>query len=392
MKKYRHILWTLSTVAFATLLASCSTTSVREGESVAIKEARYVKVNFDALPRVSSGNWKNALSAFKRSCKGDLNRKADFQEACFKASETMADEAEEFFKENFEPWTVYVPENTSAPYEGLMTGYYEPMLYGSKTKSKRYKYPIYGSPDDLLTVDLSSVYPKLRGMTLKGKVVGKKVVPYDSRAQLARRTDLDKAALCWVDDAVDAFFLQIQGSGRVVMPDGRFMRLGYAESNGHPYRALARWLIDNAHMKPSEMSMQRIKAWTHQNPRRTQELLNYNPNYVFFTERLGFADDEGPLGSEGVPLTAEGSVAVDRSFYPMGVPFVIKEKGGFVSELIESAHAVIAQDTGGAIRGPIRFDFFWGYGDKAGQNAGAQKSAVNAWILAPKGKTPAELK
>ena len=270
-----------------------------------------------------------------------------------------------------------------------MTGYYEPMLRGSKTRHGDYQYPLYGVPDDLITVDLAGLHPQLKGLRLRGKLVGNRVVPYDTRGEIESRSDLRGKVLCWVDDPVDAFFLQIQGSGRVLLEDGTFMRLGYADQNGHPYKAVGGWLVENAGLKREEMSMQRIRQWVRENPKRTRELLDTNPNFVFFTERTGFADDEGPIGAQGVPVTGGATVAVDRRYWQLGVPFLTKADQE--RPAMHFVRPVIAQDTGGAIRGVIRFDYFWGYGDIAGLQAGRQKSEVKAWVLVPRGKTPADV-
>jgi len=191
------------------------------------------------------------------------------------------------------------------------------------------------------------------------------------------------------EDPVEAFFLQVQGSGRVQLQDGSFVRLGYAANNGHPYRALSRWLVEYAKIKPSQMSMQRIQRWAKDHPGRVNELLSYNRNYVFFMERFGFSDDEGPIGSQGVCLTPGASVAVDRSYWSMGLPFVVDVTQE--NPDLSFCKPVLAQDTGGAIRGVLRFDHFWGYGPEAGESAGKQKSEVRAWVLSPKGYTPWDL-
>ena len=202
--------------------------------------------------------------------------------------------------------------------------------------------------------------------------------------------DLEKKhVLCWADDPVEAFFLQIQGSGRVLLDNGSLIRIGYADQNGHPYKSLGAWLIENAGLTREEMSMQRIKQWVRDNPQRRQELLNANPNFVFFAERVGYSDDQGPVGAQGVPLTPMASVAVDRRYWKLGVPFVTAASQSLPA--MEFARPVIAQDTGGAIKGVLRFDYFWGLGNEAGNRAGGQKSDVSAWVMVPKGQSPAAI-
>ena len=271
-----------------------------------------------------------------------------------------------------------------------MTGYFEPILRASRVRHGIYQYPIYGVPDDLISVELDSIHPQLKGLRLRGKLQGRKLVPYDDRKGIVARKDLEKKhVICWADDPVEAFFLQIQGSGRVLLDNGSLIRIGYADQNGHPYKSLGAWLIENAGLTREEMSMQRIKQWVRDNPQRRQELLNANPNFVFFAERVGYSDDQGPVGAQGVPLTPMASVAVDRRYWKLGVPFVTAASQSLPA--MEFARPVIAQDTGGAIKGVLRFDYFWGLGNEAGNRAGGQKSDVSAWVMVPKGQSPAAI-
>lgn len=351
--------------------------------------ADFVSVPFAELPEARTVDWQNALKAFRISCRA-MGTKPLWQDACVGAVLTDDAAAYDFFSRAFEAWKITSREDKANPTDtGLMTGYYEPMLRGSKTRHGDYQYPLYGVPDDLITVDLAGLHPQLKGLRLRGKLVGNRVVPYDTRGEIESRSDLRGKVLCWVDDPVDAFFLQIQGSGRVLLEDGTFMRLGYADQNGHPYKAVGGWLVENAGLKREEMSMQRIRQWVRENPKRTRELLDTNPNFVFFTDRTGFADDEGPIGAQGVPVTGGATVAVDRRYWQLGVPFLTKADQE--RPAMHFVRPVIAQDTGGAIRGVIRFDYFWGYGDIAGLQAGRQKSEAKAWVLVPRGKTPADI-
>lgn len=375
--------------SLSVLLASC--TSLKPTDfAVGYKDVSFSKVSFDDIVKPEADSWKNAYRAFSKSCKTGMGSKAVWKDVCSRLEDYGEAAAENFFKENFDPWKIARKEGKELLDEGLMTSYYEPMLYGSRHKTKRYSTPLLGVPGDLVTVDLGSLYPSVKGLNLKGKVLNQRLVPYDTRREMTKRPELNAYAICWVDNPTDAFFLQIQGSGRVRLEDGSFIRVGYANSNGHPYRAISQWLIRNAGMKASEMSMQRIKSWVKANPKKRQELFNYNPNYVFFTERFGYADDEGPVGSQGVPLTALGSVAVDRSYWSLGTPFIVEADQPFPS--FSMKRVVVAQDTGGAIKGAIRFDYFWGYGPEAGNQAGKQKSRTKAWVLVPRGHTPNNLK
>jgi membrane-bound lytic murein transglycosylase A len=257
--------------------------------------------------------------------------------------------------------------------------------------------PLYRVPDDLLIVDLGTVYPELQGKRVRGRITesssGKRVVPYWSRADIDGAQALRGQELLWVDDPIEAFFLQIQGSGRVRLSGktepGSVVRVGYADTNGQPYRSIGTWLIERGELTLENASMQGIKAWVRANPQRLRELLDQNPSYVFFRE-LPLGDPAaGPVGAFNVPLTTGVSVAADPQFTPLGAPLIVRSAnpvdGGPLVRL------VVAQDTGGAIRGPLRFDFFWGTGRTAGEIAGRQRDDVYAWLLVPKGMRPEDL-
>src|SRR4029077_12030239 len=205
--------------------------------------------------------------------------------------------------------------------EGLVTGYYEPLLRGSRAKATPFVFPVYGPPDDLLTIDLSATNPELRGMRLRGRVEGKRVVPYYSRAEIARgAAPVAGKEILWVDDPIEAFFLQIQGSGRIQLASGETLRVGYADQNGHPFQSIGRFLVERGELKLGETSMQSIKTWAAGNPLRVEELLDQNPSFVFFRE-LPLADPgSGPVGAFGVPLVAGRSIAIDPRYVPLGAP------------------------------------------------------------------------
>lgn len=379
-----------SLLGVAFLTACTSVGPLGEPEDYEVKKGPllFKQVTHDSVPATMEHDWANALRAFQRSCTA-MGTKAVWRTVCNQAQLVDETRAQAFFTSAFDAWKVVRQDEVGLHDGGLMTGYYEPMLRGSLTKTKTFRYPLYGVPEDLIEVDLTSLHPQLKGLRLRGKVVGRKLVPYDTRAVIETRQDMQEHVLCWVDDPVDAFFLQIQGSGRVLLPDGSFLRVGFADQNGHPYRAIGQWLIRNAGLSRDEMSMQRIRQWVRDNPKRSRALLNYNPSYVFFQKREGFAPDDGPVGAQGIPLTAGASVAVDRRYWSLGLPFVVSVNQ--TNPDMRYVRPVIAQDTGGAIKGPIRFDYFWGYGDVAGKQAGQQKSDVTCWILVPKGFGPLDV-
>ncbi|HKO89148.1 MAG TPA: MltA domain-containing protein [Burkholderiales bacterium] len=265
---------------------------------------------------------------------------------------------------------------------GLVTGYYEPLLKGSRTKRPPFVYPLYAPPDDLLTVDLSAVAPDTKNMRLRGRLVGRKIVPYASRAEIESGSSaLTGKEIVWVDDAIEAFFLHIQGSGRVQLENGDFVRVGYADQNGHPYQSIGRYLIERGELQSSEASMQGIQKWARSHPDQLQALLNQNPSYVFFRELP--TSNDGPLGALGVPLSAERSIAVDPRYVPLGAPVWLATTQPNSTNSLQ--RLVLAQDTGGAIRGPVRADFFWGFGAAAGEQAGRMRQQGEMWVLLPLG-------
>jgi membrane-bound lytic murein transglycosylase A len=212
----------------------------------------------------------------------------------------------------------YAIVNPDASTEGTITGYYEPLLRGSRKQSP-VSLPVSQCPHDLLVVDLGDLYPDLKNLRLRGRVDGRRVVPYYSRADIeSGKGGAVGRELLWVDDPVDLFFLQIQGSGRVALEGGELVRLSYAEQNGYPYRSVGRLLVERGELTLDQASMQGIKAWGIRNPEKLPELLNSNASYVFFRELP--VDGSGPPGALGVPLTPGRSLAIDPRVVPLGAP------------------------------------------------------------------------
>lgn len=336
---------------------------------------------WDDLPGWQADDLKAAWPAFRQSCR-PLQRQPAWRDACAAAAKLAdpdADAIRAFFQDQFSPYRI---TQTDGGDEGLITGYYEPLLRGSRELTPKYRYPLYAPPDDLLVVDLSSLYPELKNLRLRGRLQGNKVVPYFSRSEIeAGKAPVQGKEIAWVDDPVELFFLQIQGSGRIRMEDGSLLRVGYADQNGYPYKSIGKWLVDHGEMTLDKASMEGIKDWARRNPDRLPELLAANPSYVFF--RVLPNQDGGPLGALGVPLTPERSVAVDPRAIPLGAPVWLATTRPNSDETMD--RLVLAQDTGGAIRGNVRADFFWGFGDKAGTLAGAMKQKGRMWLLLPKG-------
>ena len=342
---------------------------------------KLARSNWSALPGWREDDMTGALAAFVKGC-DPLATKTAWQQACANALVTSMDRqsAATFFINNFDLYQVFNAVDDSST--GLVTGYYEPLLFGSRTPTKRYRYPIYGQPQDLLTIDLSSLYPDLKHRRLRGRLEGNKVVPYLSREEIENGTDRFRGLeLAWVDDAVDLFFLQIQGSGQVQLETGERLRIGYSDQNGHPFRSLGGALIRRGELRLENASMQGIKEWARRNPKRVQYFMNINPSYVFFRELPG--DLSGPLGTLGAPLTPERSIAIDQRVIPLGAPVYLATT--FPNSPAALNRMMVAQDTGGAIAGAVRADFYWGSGDSAGQQAGRMKQTGNMWVLLPKG-------
>ena len=340
----------------------------------------YQPVSFSVLPGWEQDQLTEAWPAFLASCSA-LKNKPDWKEVCGIAKNLESPDnfsIQTFFEAFFIPYQVANPEGNN---DGLITGYYEPLLRGSRLRGGTFQTPLYRVPPDLLTIELGSVYPELKNMRLRGRLVDNKVLPYASRAEMLPA--LAGKELLWVDDAIDAFFLQIQGSGRVYLAESNeTVRLAYADQNGHPYKSIGRYLVDKGELKLEQASAQGIKEWLKNNPTRQDELLNTNPSVVFFKEEKIVNPQIGPKGALGVPLTAERSIAIDPQYLTLGAPVFLSTTQPNSSAVLQ--RLMMAQDTGGAIRGAIRADFFWGFGNAAGELAGRMKQKGAMWILLPK--------
>jgi len=380
--KFRSVLL----LAFLMLLVACQTKVIQPIPPAKLtppsSKATFKLLEYSALPGWNQDNLTEAWPAFNASCK-TLKNKSDWQEVCSIAQGIdVADSSaiRNFFEAFFDPYQVINPDGTKS---GLITGYYEPLLNGSRQRGGVYQTPLYQAPSDLLTIDMANVYPELTGMRLRGRLVGNKVVPYPSRAELLQSGALAGQEIAWVDDSVGAFFLQIQGSGRVLLADtNETVRLAYADQNGRPYKSIGRYLIDKGELKLEQASAQGIKNWIAKNPSREEEVLNANPSYVFFREEKITDPNQGPKGALGVALSEKRSVAIDPKYIPLGVPLFINTTEP--NSTVPLQRLMMAQDTGGAIRGAVRADFFWGFGAKAGEMAGRMKQPGMVWVLWPK--------
>jgi len=338
-------------------------------------------VSFESLPGWQQDDLRQAWPAWLASCRA-LAKKPQWSAPCSASATVDAGDSaaiRRYFETYFVPNQMRTPDGADT---GLITGYYEPMLRGSRKRGGAFQTPLYRVPDDLITVDLASAYPSLKNMRLRGRLVGKTVVPYSTRAEI-ERAPLNGKELLWVDDPVEAFFLEVQGSGRVQIAEtGETVRIAFADQNGHPYKVIGRWLVEQGELPANGVSAQSIKAWIAANPARRQELLNVNPSYIFFREERLPDPGVGPKGALGVPLSPERSVAVDPSIVPLGAPLFLSTTHPADGAAIQ--RLMMAQDTGGAIRGPVRADFFFGFGGNAAEYAGRMKQRGNVWVLLPR--------
>jgi membrane-bound lytic murein transglycosylase A len=349
-----------------------------------VQTRNYEMQDWAALPDWNSDNLAEALPAFLLSCNA-LKNAAEWVSACTAAAQVRKSDpmaARQFFESAFVPWLV---RNADGASEGLVTGYYEPLLHGSRVFGRNYRFPVYGVPPDLVVVDLAESNPDLKGIRLRGRMQDKKIVPYFTRADIERGlAPLRGREILWVDDPIDLFFLHVQGSGRVRLPGGETVRIGFAEHNGHPYKSIGKILVERGELAADKASMQGIRQWAAKNPAKLAPLMQQNPAFVFFRELP--ASSFGPIGAQGVPLTPGRSIAVDAMTTPLGAPVFLSTTVPLSARPLN--RLVIAQDTGTAIKGAVRADYFWGFGDEAGQSAGRMRQSGRMWILYPRGLQP----
>ena len=319
-------------------------------------------------------------TAWLRSC-SVLKQKDTWKKVC-EIADDIKEPSDENIKNYFKKYfNLYSATNMDGSDTGTITGYYQPILKGSKVKTSHYKVPLYTTPKDLITVDLSEVYPELKSKRLRGKLAGNKLIPYLSRAEIdGQGSPLAGNEIVWVEDPVEAFFLEIQGSGIIQFDNGEAMQIGYADQNGYPFKAIGSTLVQKKEITMAEASMEGIKNWARKNITKLREFLNMNASYVFFRKLPN--DLPGPIGALGVSIEAERSVAIDPKFIPLGAPIFLSTTQPNASEPLE--RLMVAQDTGGAIRGGVRADFYWGSGDEAGRKAGSMKQQGKIWTLLPR--------
>lgn len=359
---------------------------------------RAAKKGFKALPGWEEADLRPSLKTFKVSCRVFLRQPqdkkvgsdnisltaGDWKPVCQAALKLPDDAANQDIKAFFESW--FTPGRfveKRKPVQGLFTGYYVPIFEGSLNKTESFNIPIYGLPKNLVTLRLSDFDEKLPNRKLVGRVEGHNVYPFHTRAEINKGA-IDKSApkIVWLTNQVDRLFLEIQGSGVIQLPDKKQIFIGYAGQNGAAYTSIASILIKRGVMTWDNASMQNIRAYFNEHPEKMQEVLDQNKSFVFFDKQ----NRPEAKGAQGVYLTAGYSLAVDRAWVPLGMPLWLKTT--YPNPTVENQAPLnrlfIAQDTGGAIKGPVRGDVFWGEGDKAGEIAGRMKNPGTYWLLMPR--------
>jgi membrane-bound lytic murein transglycosylase A len=342
------------------------------------------RAEFRDLPGWAAADPSPALLAFRRSCqtlKAKPDREpmgsyggtlADWRTPCAAAESTLPAHARAFF----ERWFAPVAITAGRVKEGRFTGYYEPEIKASRSRKGRFQTPVYGKPDDLITVDLGAFRPALAGERTAGRLNGNRLVPYAARSEIAAHGLKAAAVLFYTDDPIELFFLHIQGSGRVTFDDGSTARVAYAAQNGQPYTAIGKTLIARGVPKDG-MSLQVIRAWLNSHPKDATAVMNTDASYVFFAEEPVGDRQLGAKGAQGVSLTPKASLAVDTREHALGTPF-------YVAGPAPLGRLMVAQDIGGAIRGVVRGDVYFGFGSEAEAQAGTMNQPGRLYALLPK--------
>ena len=367
-----------TSLTFVLFITGCST----KEENIEVKEVvvektqtpqkiaqnRMEPVSFSQIEGFFQDDLEHALEVFKKDCKKS-KRFEKFKEVCKKAE--FETDGRKFFIVNFQPFKLYDSYSND---EGTITGYYEPLLYGSLKQTNKYKYPVYKIPKDLIISNNS----ELEGYKSRGKYKNGKVVPYDTREEIENNpNNPNYQVIAYVDDKVDLFFLQVQGSGKIKLENGKIINVGYAEQNGRKYNGVGSYMLSQGYLTKEEMSAQNMKKFFDENPSKVDEILNLNESYIFFK-----ISNQDAIGSLGSVLTAKRNLAVDRTYIPLGTPVFLNTKNPVTKEPINQL--MVAADVGGAIKGEIRADFFWGFGPEAFEYAGKMKEKGKMYVFLPK--------
>jgi membrane-bound lytic murein transglycosylase A len=331
---------------------------------------------YDA-PLFTAAAATRALKAFRLSCSGVQRRKdmsgltqpGDWKAPCVAAASWPDGDATRFFAEQFEVAQI-------GDGKAFATGYYEPEIKGSRDKRPGYETPVYRRPADLVEIDLGDFSSRFEGKSIRGRITSSKFVPYSDRTQIEEGALSGRGLeIAWVADAIDFFFLQVQGSGRLRLPDGGMMRIGYDSQNGHDYTGIGKLMRERGLVGPGQANIQGLTAWLRANPEQGRKVMQENKSFVFFREIIG----PGPLGAMNVPVSDRASVATDPAFIPLGAPVILS------MDRAEPNGIWVAQDTGGAIKGSNRFDTYWGGGAEAYRIAGGMAARGTSFLLLPTG-------
>jgi membrane-bound lytic murein transglycosylase A len=339
-----------------------------------ISKANLKKIRWENIEGFFKDDLNLALEVFQKDCKARKINK-NLKNVCKKSFK--AKDGKNFFTKNFTPYRLLNKKNNPI---GLITGYYEPILHGSFKKTSVFKYPILKLPKDLITVRLSSIYPTLRKYTLRGKLSKQTLIPYPTRQEIEnQKSNKNLIPLLYVDDKIDRFFLEIQGSGKVMLPNKQIINIAYAGQNGRKYYPIGAKLLKDKLIKKENLSLQTIRKWCEANPKKVDNLLNLNKSKVFFK-----ISKKSATGSLGVTLVAKRNLAVDTKFIPLGFAVFLNTTNPTDGKKINSL--MVSADTGGAIKGDIRADYFWGSGANAKLNAGKMANKGQLTILIPNQK------
>jgi len=376
------------------LLSACEQQKPKEPKNFITYDGKQIvlaPVDFSDLDEWKNDDISDLLPAFEKSCEKILQQNSEFlydtvikiptaeyQRICihfFDENITSSRQFRKFLQSNFSPWLI--SENGYS--EGRFTSYYQTKIKASEIKDDTYKYPIFGRPDDLITVDLKSFSANLPASKIIGYAKNGELVPYYTREEIENNPKISEnyPVLLWADNPVDIYFMHIQGSALAELPDGRFLSLSYAGSNGHKFRGIGAVLLENNKLEKGKTAMSDVKKWLEENYDEAKEYMNKNDRYVFFH----VSDEAGIIGSQGVILTPQRSLAVDKEIIPLGALLWLETIGPDKESINKT---VIAQDTGGAIKGAVRGDYFWGYGDEALSASGKMSSMGRYYILIPK--------
>lgn len=383
----------------ALLLASCTQAPEQPAPHAPAPSLSLTPVAFDTLPGWQQDRLTDILPALRRECAilrtmppdADLGgasaaqrggHPADWSALCTAAAATPANDptaVRAMLERELQPFQI----GNNGQVQGLFTGYYEPQLDGALRQGGRYQTPLLRRPGDLVQADLGVFAADLNGRSIFGRVAGGRLVPYYDRSRIeAGALAAQHLNMLFVADPIAAFFLEIQGSGRIRLPDGRILRVTYDGQNGRPYVPIGRVLVERGALAPGEVSMQTIRAWLEAHPAEAKSVMDTNPSYVFFRQETGLSANEGARGALGVTLSPGRSLAVDPHFLPLGAPVFVAT----TNPLDDSAwqHLLLAQDRGGSIKGPVRGDIFFGWGARAEALAGHMRQSGTAYLLLPR--------